>query len=119
MNSPDSEHTSHPEPHENEPYSFLDKFRELLPGIEFEEPVEMLEARMAVLEALAGNDQETELLRSVWGEYAQICEQAVDSRIEVSPQIRAQLQLAALVQNVAPFLSTAQQVLSWHRHTNV
>ncbi len=103
MNSLNPEYRPDPKPHENEDLAFVDKFRALLLGVEFEESVEMFEARTAVLEALAKNDQNPELLRSVWVEYANVCEQTVDSKTGTDPQLRAQLQIAAIVHKALIF----------------
>lgn len=97
------EHEFSPQFRENEKLTFADKFGDLLAGMEFDEPVEMLEARTAVLEALTRNGQNPEFLRSVWMHYNDVCEQAVDSRSDADPQIRAQLQIAVLVHKALIF----------------
>lgn len=56
---------------------FSDKLKTLLPGVEFEEPAELYEARMTILEALHVENIDPELLRSAWSEYATICERYV------------------------------------------
>lgn len=81
---------------------FGDKLRELL-GVEFEEPAEMAEARMAILEALSGPDIGPDILRETWVEYAKLCEQIVDKNTDTSPQARAKLQIAALVHKALIF----------------
>lgn len=101
MSSHNPEYEFNPTPSER--LNFSDKFRELLPGVEFEEPAELLEARTAVLQALAREDQQSNFLQSVWIEYAKICEQIIDNRIESSPQIRAQLQIAILIHKALIF----------------
>lgn len=105
MSQPNPEHRSRSESHENDILTFTDKFRDLLPGVEFDEPAEMLEARAAVLEALMRDSQNPDFLRSVWAEYANVCEQAVDNKAPGSayPQTRAQLQVAALVHKALIF----------------
>jgi hypothetical protein len=59
MNHISPEYQSSSEIHKSNELSFIDKFRDMLPGIEFEESVEMLEARMAVLEALKNRRDRT------------------------------------------------------------
>lgn len=103
MNSPEQEHTFSRESRENETSPFLDKFRELLPGINFEESAEMREARLAIVEALARKDPGPDFIKSVWVEYAKICEQTVDSKTEMNPQFHAQLQIATLVHKALIF----------------
>lgn len=88
---------------ENERISFSDKFRDLLPGVTFEEPAEIRDARVAVIEALLRDDNTSEFLQSVWIEYAKTWEQLVDSDIAATPHIRAQLQIAALVHKALVF----------------
>ena len=88
---------------ESERSIFADKFRGLLPGMEFEEPTELLEARTAVAEALISKGQGSDIIQSVWIEYAKICEQIVDDMAETSPQYRAQLQIATLVHKALIF----------------
>lgn len=87
------------ESHKEEVTSFLDKLRELLPGVEFEESDELQEARAAILEALQRDDQDPDLLRSVWAEYAIILEQVVDDKAPRGTihQISGPLEIAALV----------------------
>lgn len=92
-----------PESNKNERRAFPDKFRSLLPGTEFEESADMLEARTAVLEALLKHSQNIDLLQAAWAEYAEICEKIVDDRTESSPRIRAQLQIAILVHKALIF----------------
>jgi hypothetical protein len=89
---------------ENEP-AFMDKLRTLLPGVEFEETPDLQDARVAVLEALTNGVQDADLLRTMWGEYAHITEQLVDSQTDndSDPQRRAQLQLATLVHKALLF----------------
>lgn len=79
--------------------SFLEKMSQLLPNIEFEETAEMHEARMAILEAARRYDQGSDSLRSVWIEYAVLCEQEVDRRASTTNNstFRMQLQIASLV----------------------
>lgn len=101
MNRFNPESESGPNPNKSERLPFEHKFKDLLPDMGFEEPTDMLEARTAVLEALTNNDPE--LLRSVWVEYASVCEQAVDKETDTDPQIRAQLQIAALVHKALIF----------------
>lgn len=104
-----SQHSLEHEPNsdscETDHISFTDKLRELLPDIEFEESAEILEARMAVLEALTGSDQNPDFLRSVWIEYTMICERAVDDATpsDADPQMRAKPQIAALVHKALIF----------------
>ncbi len=100
MNPASPEHTHATEYREHEPAAFLDKMRELLPSVDFEETVELREARAAVLEALKP-DQNPDLLQAVWTEYANICEQFVDNQAET--QTRAQLQIAILVHKALIF----------------
>ena len=97
------EHEFNPNHSESKMPAFADKFQDLLPGVEFEEPNELLEARTSVLEALARKDQRSDLIQSVWIEYAKVCEQVVDSKAEAGPQIRAQLQIAMLVHKALIF----------------
>lgn len=87
----------------SERLTFANKFEDLLPGVEFEEPSELFEARLAVLEALARKDQSPDFIQSVWIEYAKVCERIVDSKTETNPQIRAQLQIAMLVHKALIF----------------
>ncbi len=96
------ERQSNLESHADNGLSFADKFRDLLPGVELEEPIEMLEARTAVIEALASN-QNSDFLQSIWIEYTNICEQIVDSKTDTDPQSRAQLQIATLVHKALIF----------------
>lgn len=88
-----------PESNKNEKLLFADKLKDLLPGVEFQEPVEMLDARTAVVEALASSDQNSDFLRHVWTEYGKVCEQAVDN----ARQNRAHLQIVALVHKALIF----------------
>lgn len=99
MGQPNPEHTFIPDSHESDISRFTNKFHELLPGVDFEESAEMLEARMAIIEALSTHIQDPELLRFIWINYAKICEQNVDDKTpnNAHPQIRAQFQIAALV----------------------
>lgn len=83
--------------------AFADKFRDLLPSVEFKEPIEMLEARTAVLEVLTRNDQDSDLLRFAWVEYAKTCEQVVDNHPDTDPHIRAQLHIVMLVHKALLF----------------
>jgi hypothetical protein len=85
--------------------NFTDMFRFLLRDVEFEEPVEMAEARMAVSEALTKSHQDPDFLRSVWEEYDKICEQTVDAATpqDADPPIRARLQIATLVHKALIF----------------
>lgn len=94
-----------PKHHEKNSPSFADKFKELLAGVEFEEPAEMLEARQAVIEALTEHAQDPNLLQLVWVEYAKACEQTVDSKTpsDADPQTRARLQIAFLVHKALIF----------------
>ena len=86
-----------PKSHEKKAPTFTDKFKELLPGVEFEEPADLSEARIAVLEALSIDDQEPDLLRRVWTEYSNISEQFVDGQANAHPKSRALLQIITLV----------------------
>jgi hypothetical protein len=88
---------------ENEKQSFTDKLQTLLPEIEFEESVELLDARTAVLEALTMDESEPDLIRLVWVEYAKICERIVDSRAADGSPIRAQIQIAVLIHKALIF----------------
>lgn len=103
MNFNNAEHEFSSQPNESEKIAFIDKFKDLLPGVEFEEPIEMLEARTAVLEALIEHRHNPDFLQSVWIEYAKICEQIVDDRSETEPDIRAQLQIAILIHKALIF----------------
>ena len=105
MNKHNPEYESRPNPYENDRTTFTDKFRELLPGIEFEESAEMLEARMAVSKALEERSQDADFLRAIWSEYAKICEQTVDSKTpsDANPKARAKLQIAVLVHKALIF----------------
>lgn len=98
------EHESKQDAPENEP-TFTDRLSRLLTGIEFEETSDILEARTAVVEALTGSNQDPDFLRSVWEEYATVCEQAVDSRTQgdTDPQHRAGLQIATLIHKALIF----------------
>ncbi|MDN5274673.1 MAG: hypothetical protein JWP06_574 [Candidatus Saccharibacteria bacterium] len=98
--------------HENEESEFSHKFRELLPGVAFEESAEMRDARTAILEALNGPNQDPEFLRSVWIEYAKVCEEAVDQKTptfaeeadsKIRAWIRMQLQIASFVHKALIF----------------
>lgn len=91
------------DPIENEKPSFGDKFRDLLPGVEFNEPTEMSEARTAVIEALTRNNLSPDLLLSIWIEYTKICHQLVDARSNANPDDRAQLQIAIIVHKALIF----------------
>ncbi|HMH70076.1 MAG TPA: hypothetical protein VK502_01655 [Candidatus Saccharimonadales bacterium] len=108
MTESNPEHMPRPDSHEDEHVGFTDKFRELLPNGNFEEPIEMLEARRAVLEALEKHKQEPELLQTVWSEYAAASEQIIDAKTPSNgePQARAQLQVAALVHKALIFRET-------------
>lgn len=101
MNTPNPEHTFNKEYGSQAP-CLDDKMRELLPRVEFEETAELLEARMAVLEALKRPGPSPDLLQSVWEEYANICEQTVDNE-PLSAAPRAQLQIAMLVHKALLF----------------
>lgn len=103
MSPRNPEHEFNPKLRESERTAFADKFRDLLPGVEFEEPSGLLEARTAVLEALTRKDRGADFIQSVWIEYAKICEQIVDSKTKANPQIRAQLQIAMLVHKALIF----------------
>lgn len=103
MNHPNPEHNLNPKSKENEKLSFIDKFRSMLPGVELEESTEMHEARTSVLEALSRKDQSPDFIQSVWIEYTKICEQIVDRKTEINPQIRDQLQIAMLVHKALIF----------------
>lgn len=127
MNRFNPEYESSPDPNKNEEHTFEHKFKDLLPGVEFEESADLLEARTAILEALTNNGHDPEFLRSVWAEYANVCEQAVDSRTDTDPQNRAQLQIATLVHKALIFrkigdiqhysedLSSAEEY-AWNMH---
>lgn len=73
MNQPNPEASQPPESH-GDSMTFDDKFEALRAGLEFEEPQELSEARRAVLEALTQHSQDSDLLQSVWRQYADICE---------------------------------------------
>lgn len=92
-------------PEKKETSSFIDKFNELLPGVEFEEPSEMDEARTAVLAALAEASHDPKLLREVWIEYSKICEKVADEKTlpDTDPHARAQLQIAMVVHKALIF----------------
>lgn len=102
MNPHNPRHEFDPTSDKNENLTFSDIFEYLLPGVEFEEPSELLDARIAVLEALARKDQGHDI-QSVWTEYAKICEQIIDDKANTNPQIRAQLQIACLVHKALIF----------------
>lgn len=96
------EHGSDPNPREKERSNFADKFKDLLPGIEFEEPIELVEARMAALEALVSS-RDSGTLRSVWIEYASLCERIVDDKADANPYTRARSQITILVHKALIF----------------
>ena len=84
--------------------TFTEKLHELLPGIEFEESVEMNQARMVILDALAASHIQPELMKDIWTEYADICEQSVDQASpEATPELRAKLQIAMLIHKALIF----------------
>lgn len=91
--SPESK--PNPESHENDRPSFEEKFAELLPDVEFVVTAELDEARAAVLEALAGDNQDPDFIRSVWAAYADVAEQTVDS--DTDPAKRPKRQIASQV----------------------
>lgn len=101
MSQVDPEHTPSSKSPEQDRSSFTDTFRELLPGVEFEESADLHEARMAAQEALLGGDSEPDFLRSVWGEYANVCEQAIDSKAQEDTSAR--LQIAGLLHKALIF----------------
>lgn len=103
MNPHNPERKLNSEPNESEKLTFADKLQDLLPGVEFEEPTELIEARKAVLEALAIKDQNVDFIQFVWVEYSKVCEQIVDDRAAASPHVRTQLQIAALVHKALIF----------------
>jgi hypothetical protein len=105
MSQRNSEHEANSNSHELRSVSFTDKLRELLPDVKFEEPAAMQEARLAVLEALATRTQDPDFLRSVWEEYAKVCEQIVNDATpaDADPQLRAKQQIAALVHKALIF----------------
>lgn|GEM_PF-4281507 len=83
---------------------FIDKLNTLLPGVEFEEPTELYEARMAILEALQIEDINPEILRSAWSEYATICEQYVDTtEADDTHTTRAHRQITAILHKALIF----------------
>jgi hypothetical protein len=100
---PNPEHELTPRSHERNDLDFSDKFKGLLPGIEFDEPAELHEARIAVVEALTENN--SDLLSIAWGEYIDVCEQIVDSEApsDSAVHIRAGLQIAILVHKALIF----------------
>lgn len=112
LHQPGPEHEPDTRSHENEEPTFSDKFRELLPGVAFEESAEMRDARTAILEALKGPNQDPAFLRSVWIEYAKVCEETVDQKTptaadeadsKIRAWIRMQLQIASLVHKALIF----------------
>jgi len=99
MSHDNLEHGFNSKPQEYERMPFLDKLKELVPGVEFEESDELREARVAVLEALRGDNQDPDFLRSVWVEYTTVLEQVVD---DMAPrgtihQVSGPIEIAALV----------------------
>lgn len=103
MTPPESMYEFDPKHNKDEKSLFVDKFKDLLPGIAFEEPMEMLEARTAVIEALLGDNQNPDFLRHVWVEYSNICEQTVDNEGEVHGRNRAHLQITMLIHKALIF----------------
>lgn len=105
MNRLNPERKSSTESHESDIAAFEDKFRDLLPGVEFEEPSEILEARIAILEALTRGDQNPDFLKSVWIEYTKVCEHVVDNKTldGTDPHTRSKLQVATLVHKALIF----------------
>jgi len=96
--SPESRRST--ETHESETSTFVAKLRDLLPNENFEETAELVEARTAVLEALAIDNPEPGLLRDVWTEYASLWERLIDA---ADPQLRARLQISSIVHKALIF----------------
>lgn len=96
MNQPNPEQQTREEINEADK-SFEAKLTELLPGMEFEESEELAEARTAVLEALKDRDGDPEFIRSVWVEYSDVCEKAVNELDDKAPDTVAKMQIAMLV----------------------
>lgn len=94
-------HRSEYESNERE-FGFLEKMGQLLPSVEFEEPAELAEARTAVLEALRIDNLNPDFLRSIWVEYAAVCEHTVDNKAIEGGQ-RIQLQIAMLIHKALIF----------------
>jgi hypothetical protein len=56
-----------------------------------------------VLAALAGENQNPDFIRSVWIEYAKVCEQIVDSETDIKLRDRALLQIVMLLHKALIF----------------
>jgi len=104
MSQYDPEHDNHL-PDSSEVSRFLDKLKSLLLGIEFEETNELLEARIAILEALQRAHHDPDLLKVIWAEYTKICEQIVDSSelADTDLKARAKIQIAIIVHKALIF----------------
>ena len=90
----DPENIPKPEAHKSFDRDFSTVLRELLPDFTFEETSEMFEARVAIREALKSHDSNSDLIRLMWAEYADICEAMVDDHIQTEGEDqRAQLQI--------------------------
>lgn len=103
MNLPNPERKMHPETRINEEVGFTEKFKDLLPGIDFEESTEILEARTAIIEALTADNHDADLLYAVWSEYADLCEQIIDGMADTDSPLRAQRQIATIVHKALIF----------------
>lgn len=84
---------------------FAEKFKDLLPGAEFDEPVEMSDARTAMIEALTSANESPDSLQYAWSEYAALCEQIVDTTA-TDMQHRALLQICFIVHKALIFRQT-------------
>jgi len=88
---------------EDETLRFALKLRDLLPGVEFSETPELLEARIAVLEALRREESGSPVTLLAWQEYGSICEEIVDRSEATDPRSRAEMLIAMIIHKALIF----------------